>query len=93
MSILNDPNFMPLTRDEIVFSCVFTYLSEDEEMQLKRSIACDMEYRRVRWENGVEALMAMSSNQPLLTNEQLVEAYCAAIGQLLFGHRREAESK
>ncbi len=89
MSILNNPNFMRLTRDEIVSTCVGHPLSDDEEMQLKRCIACDMQYSHVRWENGVEAIIAMPSNQHYLTNKQYVEAYCTAVGQILLGHNRE----
>ncbi len=89
MNLLNNPSFMPLTREEIVNSCEGYPVSEDESMQLRRYIACDMQYTRMRWKNGIETILVRPNNQMFMTNKQVVEAYCAAVSQLHFGRKSE----
>lgn len=83
MNPLNHPNFLRLNRKEIVTTCVMHPLSETTEGVLNNVIAVDLRYYRIRWDNGVETILAISSNQRYANSRQIVQAYCSAIAHLL----------
>lgn len=85
MNPLQRTNFIRLTRDEIVASCVYSPVSNDVAEALASNVACDMSYYLIRWENGIEAFAAMPSNQHYLSRKQIVEAYCTEVARHLCG--------
>lgn len=82
MNPLNHPDFLRLTRKEIVNTCVMNPLG-DSEAKLKAAIAADLNYFRIRWENGIETILSISANQHYPHSRQIVQAYCSAVAHLL----------
>lgn len=91
MSALNFFDHLRLTRSQIVGTCVMHHVSNDEESSLKRYFTSDMAYYYLRWENGIEAYLAIPDGQCLPNVRQIVQAYRTEIGRFALGAKEVAK--